>query len=43
MDGRNPSPVRRRLEKTPSPDTLSPRERAVGLLVTHISVFKRSS
>jgi hypothetical protein len=27
-NGRNPSPVRRRLEKAPSPDTLSPRERA---------------
>jgi len=25
----NPSPVRRRLEKSPSPDTLSPREGAV--------------
>jgi hypothetical protein len=24
-NGRNPSPVRRRLEKAPSPDTLSPR------------------
>ena len=28
-NGRNPSPVRRRLEKAPSPDTLSPRERAI--------------
>ena len=27
-NGRNPSPVRRRLEKAPSPDTLSPRERS---------------
>ena len=27
-EGTNPSPVRRRLEKAPSPDTLSPRERA---------------
>jgi hypothetical protein len=26
--GKDPSPVRRRLEKAPSPDTLSPRERA---------------
>ena len=28
-EGSNPSPVRRRLEKAPSPDTLSPRERAI--------------
>jgi len=28
-DGSNPSPVRRRLVKAPSPDTLSPRERAI--------------
>jgi hypothetical protein len=27
--GRDPSPVRRRPEKSPSPDTLSPRERAM--------------
>jgi hypothetical protein len=31
MFGRNPSPVRRRLVKTPSSDTLSPRERAVSI------------
>jgi hypothetical protein len=30
-NGRNPSPVRRRLEKAPSPDTLSPRERVDAL------------
>jgi len=29
VNGRNPSPVRRRLERAPSPDTLSPRERAI--------------
>jgi hypothetical protein len=28
MGGTNPSPVLRRLEEAPSPDTLSPRERA---------------
>jgi hypothetical protein len=28
-NARNPSPVPRRLEKAPSPDTLSPRERAI--------------
>jgi hypothetical protein len=28
-DGSNPSPVRQRLKKAPSPDTLSPRERAI--------------
>ena len=31
-NGNDPSPVRQRLKKTPSPNTLSPRERAVHLI-----------
>jgi hypothetical protein len=35
-NGRNPSPVRRRLVKAPSPDTHSPRERAVGFAIVSV-------